>query len=354
MNLFDPLDLPGGRLRNRLGVSPMCQYSCEGADGVVGPWHLHHLASFAAGGFGAIVTEATAVSPEGRISPQDAGVWDDAHTAAWRPVAALVESLGGTLIMQLAHAGVKAGTRRPWDGGGPADVDWPIVGPTALAWPKLKSPTPLDEAGLARVVTAFADGARRAVEAGLHGVELHAAHGYLFHSFLSPLMNERSDGYGGGFEGRVRLLREATRATRAVVPENRHLWVRLSCDDWAEGGWTIDESVRLASLLKEDGADLVDCSSGGAITNAVIPTDPGYQVPFAARIRRESGVPTACVGMITSPAQAAGIVERGEADVVLLGREALRDPHFPSRAAEELGAPIPCAPQYERAYPARR
>lgn len=335
--LFEPLALRGVTLRNRVGVSPMCQYSCP--DGFPTDWHLVHLGSRAVGGAGLVMVEATAVTADGRISPADAGIWTDEHTAAWKRIADFVAAQGAVPAMQLAHAGWKASTAAPWLGGKAVSPDrggWQPVGvgdvPFADGYP---TPRPLtDFDGLA---AAWAGAARRAVAAGFKLIEMHAAHGYLFHSFLSPVSNRRTDEHGGSFANRTRLLLRVTNEVRAVVPKELPLAVRLSCADWVDGGWTIDDSVRLSQALRERGVDLIDCSSGGIAAAAHIPVGPGYQTAFAARIRQDAGIPTAAVGMITEAHQAETILRTGQADVVLLARELLRDPYWPRAAAAALG-----------------
>ncbi|NPD04605.1 NADH:flavin oxidoreductase/NADH oxidase [Nocardioides sp. zg-1308] len=354
--LFSPVTLRDLTLRNRVWVAPMCQYSA--ADGVPDEWHLVHLGSFARGGAGLVLTEATAVVPEGRISPEDTGLWNDEQRAAWSRIVDFVHAQGAAAGVQLAHAGRKASTYSGFTGerGGVPDADggWRPVGPSAEPFEGLRpDPEPLDAAGIARVVTAFGDAAERAVAAGFDVIELHGAHGYLLHEFLSPLSNHREDGYGGSFEGRVRLVLEVVREVRGRVPAGMPLLLRVSATDWVEGGWTADETVRLAELVREAGVDLVDTSTGGNVPRADIPVEPGYQVPFARRLRTEAGVPTGAVGLITEPKQAEEILADGSADVVLLGRELLRDPYWPLRAAYELGEtgtdlwPV----QYRRAAP---
>jgi 2,4-dienoyl-CoA reductase-like NADH-dependent reductase (Old Yellow Enzyme family) len=352
VTLFTPLAQRAVTLRNRIVVSPMCQYSSR--DGFPNEWHEVHLGSRAVGGAALVLTEATAVLPEGRISPWDAGIWSDDLAAAWARVAGLVEGLGAVPGMQLAHAGRKASVDVPWRGGGRIAVEdggWQPVAPSALPYdPTGPPPAALDAGGIGRVVDAFREAAVRALAAGFRVVEVHAAHGYLLHEFLSPLANERADEYGGPFERRVRALLEVVDAVRAVWPEERPLWVRISASDWAEGGWGIDESVELASLLGPRGVDLVDVSSGGLVRHQRIDSRPGYQVPFAARIRRDARIATGAVGLITEPEQAEEIVASGQADVVLLARELLRDPYFPRRAAAALGVdPVP-PDQYRRAW----
>ena len=337
--LFTPITLRDVTVRNRLWVAPMCQYSA--VDGVPDDWHLVHLGSFARGGAGLVFTEATAVTPDGRISPEDTGLWNDEQQAAWTRIVAFVHGQGATAGIQLAHAGRKASTYSGFTGeaGGVADEDggWRPVAPSAEPFPGLRAdPEALDSAGLARVVTAFGDAAERAVAAGFDVLEVHAAHGYLLHEFLSPLSNLRDDAYGGSFENRVRLVLEVVREVRARVPAGVPVVVRLSATDWVEDGWSGDDTVRLAALLKDEGVDLVDTSTGGNVY-ADIPVGAGYQVPFARRIRTEAGLPSGAVGLITEPKHAEEILAEGSADVVLLGRELLREPHWPLRAAHELG-----------------
>jgi len=349
--LFTPLALRGVALRNRIGVSPMCQYSA--VDGRATDWHLVHLGGFAKGGAGLVIFEATAVEPRGRISPADLGLWEEAQVEPLARIVRFVESQGAVPALQLAHAGRKASVRPPWDqGGAPLTTapGWEVVGPSALAFADGHPlPVALDEAGLHGVSAAFAAAAKRAVRAGFRAIEVHAAHGYLLHQFLSPLSNRRSDGYGGDFAGRTRLAREVVAAVRAVVPDAMPVLVRVSATDWVEGGWTPDETVELARALRELGVDLVDCSSGGLVPYAKVPAAPGYQVGFAERVRRESAVATAAVGMITTPAQAEEILAEGRADLVLLARELLRDPHFALRASMALKAEGPWPRQYLRA-----
>jgi 2,4-dienoyl-CoA reductase-like NADH-dependent reductase (Old Yellow Enzyme family) len=338
--LFEPLTLRSVTLRNRIGVSPMCQYCAE--DGLADAWHLVHAASRAIGGNGMFVVEATGVVPEGRITPGCLGIWNDQQAEALAPVAAAVQSHGAVAAIQLGHAGRKASSHVPAGGGGPIapeDGGWVIVGPSPIALSTATAvPRALDLAGIAAVVDAFRAAAERAIAAGFQLIEIHAAHGYLLHSFLSPLSNHRTDAYGGDLPSRARLLLEVVDAIRAVIPERVPLAVRISASDWVDGGWDADDSVALASLLAAAGVDLIDCSSGGNSPDQVIPVGPGFQVPFAARIRREVGIATAAVGLITTPAQAERIVSGGEADLVLMARESLRDPYFPLRAARELDA----------------
>ncbi|MFN4242057.1 MAG: NADH:flavin oxidoreductase/NADH oxidase [Tepidisphaerales bacterium] len=350
--LFSPLTQRGVTFRNRLGVSPMCMYACE--DGVAGDFHLVHLGGRALGGFGLVIAEATAVSPEGRITGNDLGLWDDRHIAPLAKAVALVRGFGAVAGVQLAHAGWKAGSKRPWDGHSavlppPHPGGWRPLGVTCEPFSP-RHPVPMAIDRPAEIVAQFAAAAERACRAGFDLVEIHAAHGYLLHSFHSPISNRRTDGYGGGFDGRTRLTREVVAAVRAVWPADRPLWIRFSCTDYVEGGWDVDQSVELARVLRGLGVDCVDCSSGGIRMGVSIPTGPGYQVAFAERIRREAGVATAAVGEITTAAQANDIVAAGRADVVLLGRAALREPHFPLRAAVELQVKPPVPGMYERGF----
>jgi 2,4-dienoyl-CoA reductase-like NADH-dependent reductase (Old Yellow Enzyme family) len=345
--LFTPITLRGLTVRNRVWVAPMCQYSAT--DGLPNDWHLAHLASFARAGVGVVLTEATAVTPEGRISPQDTGLWNDEQTAAWRRITDFAHRQGAAIGVQLGHAGRKASTRPAWERGvvGPEEGGWEPVAPSAAAYPGLLDPRELTLAEIAALPSAFADAAERALTAGFDLVEIHAAHGYLLHQFLSPLSNHRTDAYGGGFDNRIRLLHEVVDAIRARVPEDYPVIVRVSATDWLEGGWDGDQSVRLARTLTGK-VDLVDVSTGG-LAPARIEVGPGYQVPFAERIRAEAGIPTGAVGLITEPAHAEEIVKNGQADVVLLARALLRDPHWALRAAAELGGEVDWPQQYERA-----
>jgi 2,4-dienoyl-CoA reductase-like NADH-dependent reductase (Old Yellow Enzyme family) len=351
-NLFSPLTLRGMTFPNRIFVSPMCQYSSQ--DGFASDWHLVHLGSRASGGAALVIMEATAVLPEGRISPQDQGIWKDEHVAKLRQVVDFCHTQGARMGVQLAHAGRKASMSRPWDGPShtvqAAEGGWPddVVAPSAEAF-AAEYPTPraLDKAGIERIKQAFVAAAGRADAAGFDVVELHAAHGYLLHEFFSPLSNHRTDDYGGSFDNRVRLLLEVTDAVRAVW--QKPLFVRISATDWTEGGWTIEDSVALAKLLNQRGVDLLDVSSGGNIAVAEIPVGPGYQTAFAEAIRRETGIVTGTVGMITDPAQADAVIRTGQADAVLLARELLRDPYWPLHAAEKLGVKTSWPPQYLRA-----
>ena len=350
--LLEPVTLGTLKLRNRTVVSPMCQYSSPG--GVPTDWHLVHLGSRAVGGAGLVFTEATAVSPEGRISPEDTGIWNERQVAAWSRIARFIRGQGAAAGIQLAHAGRKASTDAPWRGGGPLDAGhggWTPVAPSAIPFDEgYPTPVALDANGIAKVIEDFRAAAQRAREAGFEVIEIHGAHGYLIHQFLSPLSNTRTDQYGGSLENRARLLREIIAAVRENWPAPMPLWVRLSATDWAQGGWDIGECVELARLLRADGVDVIDCSSGGTVPHPKIPVGPGFQVPFAARIRREAGIPTSTVGLITEPRQAEEILQRGDADVIEMAREFLRDPYFPRRAAKELGESIRAPEQYERAW----
>jgi 2,4-dienoyl-CoA reductase (NADPH2) len=350
-HLFDPFDLRGLRFRNRIGVSPMCQYSA--LDGRAQDWHLVHLGALAAGGAGLVVVEATAVLPEGRISPWDLGLWDDSQADPLVRIAAFIRSQGAVPGIQLAHAGRKAGCARPWEGGRqlpPEAGGWSCVAPSPLPFhPGEAPPVALDESGLERIAQAFAAAARRAVVAGFQVVELHAAHGYLLHQFCSPLSNRRSDAFGGSLENRLRFPLRVAAVVRNALPEAMPLFVRASATDWVLGGWDLEQTVEFARCLHNQGADLIDVSSGGLIPDAVVPVAPGYQVPFAADLRARTGLPTAAVGLITEPNQAEAIVAAGQADLVLLGRQLLREPQWPLRAARELGAEADWPLQYQRA-----
>ncbi|RKH74780.1 NADH:flavin oxidoreductase/NADH oxidase [Corallococcus aberystwythensis] len=349
--LFTPLKLRDITMRNRVVVSPMCQYSSE--DGFANEWHVVHLGSRAVGGAGLVLTEATAVEPEGRISPQDLGLWKDAHVEQLARINRFLHQNGASSGVQLAHAGRKASTPRPWDAGKRVDPEqggWTVLGPTTEAFDEgYPVPTALDEAGIQRIVKAFADAAVRAKAAGFQVIELHAAHGYLLHEFLSPLANKRTDKYGGTFENRTRFVLEVTRAVRAKWPESLPLFMRISATDWVEGGWTPEDSVALARLVAKEGVDLMDCSSGAVVPNAKIPVGPGYQTHLAEKVRKEAGMLTGAVGMIRSAYQAEHILATGQADAVFLARELLRDPYWPLRAAKELRADVLWPHQYERA-----
>jgi 2,4-dienoyl-CoA reductase-like NADH-dependent reductase (Old Yellow Enzyme family) len=349
--LFSPLTLRALTLRNRIGVAPMCQYSST--EGYANDWHFVHLGAFATGGAGLVICEATAVLPEGRISPADLGIWHDDHVPALRRITDFVQAQGSVAGIQLAHAGRKASTKRPWEGSGtvrPADGGWIVKGPSAIPFsPEYPQPEAMTHNEIRSVIDAFTAGARRACAAGFQVAEIHAAHGYLLNEFLSPLTNHRSDEYGGTFENRIRLTCEVSAAVRAVWPDEWPVFVRISATEWADGGWTVDDSVRLATRLAALGIDVIDTSSGGNVAHQQIEVHPGYQVPFASRIRREAGVATAAVGLITEAAQAEAIVANGDADLVLLARELLRNPRWPLDAAHALGTSGTWPNQYLRA-----
>jgi 2,4-dienoyl-CoA reductase-like NADH-dependent reductase (Old Yellow Enzyme family) len=348
--LFEPYRVRDLTLPNRIWVSPMCQYSATG--GLPGDWHLMHLGQFATGGAGLVFTEATAVTPIGRISPQDTGIWTDEQVAAWRRITDFLHAQGAVTGMQLAHSGRKGSSRCPWEGTGTVPAEeggWTPVAPSAVAFGNYVTPRELSTEEVAEIPGQFAAAARRARTAGFDVLELHFAHGYLGHQFYSPLSNRRTDRYGGDFEGRTRLLLEITDAVRAEIGEPVPLFARLSATDWVDGGWTIEDSVRVAKLLGERGIDLIDTSTGGNHPKPDIPVGPGYQVPFAERIRAEAGLPTGAVGMITDPEQAEEILTSGAADAVFLARALLRDPHWALRAAHVLGDEARWPDQYARA-----
>lgn len=349
--LFEPLRLHEVEIRNRIVVSPMCQYSSQ--DGFGDDWHLVHLGSRAVGGAGLVFTEATAVTPEGRISPEDLGLWKDDHVEFLSRITRFIEEHGAVPGIQLAHAGRKASTAAPWKGGRPVPEDeggWQTVAPSPLPFESnWRVPDALDEHGIRTVVAAFRNAAVRAARAGFRVVEIHAAHGYLIHEFLSPLTNRRTDGYGGSFENRTRIVREIVTAVREVWPDGLPLFIRISATDWVDGGWDLEQSVELARAVAPLGVDVVDCSSGGIVPDARIPAGPGFQVPFAREIRKRANVATAAVGMITAPTQAEEILDRGDADLILLARQFLREPYWPLRAAKELGVEADWPDQYRRA-----
>jgi 2,4-dienoyl-CoA reductase-like NADH-dependent reductase (Old Yellow Enzyme family) len=350
--LFEPLTLRGTTFRNRAWVAAMCQYSST--DGLPNDWHLVHLGGLARGGAGLVMTEATAVTADGRISPVDAGIWTDEQALAYERITRFVTGQGAVPGIQLAHAGRKASTRRPFDGSGSiaaSDGGWQTVAPSALAFGRYATPRAMTVEDIEAVVRAFAAAAVRADRAGFEVAELHAAHGYLLHEFLSPLSNHRDDAYGGDFEGRTRLVIEVAEAVRAVWPSNKPLFVRFSATDWVEGGWTLDETVELSKQVGVLGVDLVDVSSGGLDHRQEIPLGPGYQVPLAARVREGGGLPVAAVGLITEAHQAEQVLIDGAADAVLLARAVLRDPHWPLNAARELGDDVDWPQQYARAKP---
>jgi 2,4-dienoyl-CoA reductase-like NADH-dependent reductase (Old Yellow Enzyme family) len=348
-HLFSPFRLRETTFRNRVFVSPMCQYSSD--DGLPTDWHLVHLGSRAVGGAGLVIVEATAVSPIGRISPGDSGIWSDAHAQAFKRITRFISEQGAVCGVQLAHAGRKASTELPWAGGGPLKSGaWQTIGPSEILFdanyppPREMSATEIDV-----VVDQFAAATRRSIDAGFEVIELHMAHGYLMHEFLSPLSNQRKDEYGGSLASRMRVPLRVAEEVRKAWPQSKPLFVRISATDWAPGGWDLPQSIELAKKLKEIGVDLIDCSSGGLVPNVKIPLEPGYQAPFAEAIRREVKIPTGAVGLITEPKQAEEIVATGRADVVLLAREMLRDPYWPLHAAKALGDDIEWPDQYKRA-----
>jgi 2,4-dienoyl-CoA reductase-like NADH-dependent reductase (Old Yellow Enzyme family) len=352
--LFDELQIRDVRLGNRIAVSPMCQYSSE--SGLATDWHLVHLGSRAVGGAALVIVEATAVLPEARISPQDSGIWSDAHIEPFARISKFIHSQGSVAGIQLAHAGRKASTVRPWDGVGKIGENeggWSdVVAPSAIAFaPNYPMPAAVTVERIGAIVDAFGKAAQRALDAGFRLLEIHSAHGYFLHEFLSPLSNHRSDQYGGSFENRTRIVREVVGRVRRFWPERLPLFIRISSTDWVEGGWDIEQAVELARKLRPLGVDLVDCSSGGNVADAKIPMAPGYQVQFAERIRRDAGILTGAVGMITEARQADEIIRTGQADLVLLAREMLRDPYWPLHAAAQLGKPISWPAQYLRAAP---
>lgn len=352
MKLFTPLKIRDLELKNRIVVSPMCEYSAK--DGHPQPWHMVHLGSRAVGGAALVMTEASAVEAWGRISAADAGIYDDAHVESWRPITEFVKSQGAVVGMQLAHAGRKASTAEPWLGGKPVSIaagGWEPVGPSAVAYDNgYTTPHALSVSEIAEVAAAFRKSAQRALAAGFQIVEIHAAHGYLIHQFLSPLSNKREDQYGGSFENRIRLALEVAQAVREVWPANLPLFCRVSATDWAEGGWDVADTVELSKRLKPLGVDLIDTSSAGLVPFQKIAVGFGYQVPFAETIRKQADILTGAVGMITDGAQADTILTTGQADLIFLAREFLRDPYWPRRAAQELHAKIEPPLQYQRAW----
>jgi 2,4-dienoyl-CoA reductase-like NADH-dependent reductase (Old Yellow Enzyme family) len=354
-HLFDPFTLRGLTLRNRIGVSPMCQYSCE--DGFATDWHLVHLGSRAVGGAGLVIAEATAVEARGRISPRDLGIWTDAHAEALAKTAHFIKEQGAVAGIQLAHAGRKASTFHPWEGrhgGVPNDEGgWEVIAPSAIPFSDTyRQPYEMALDDIQQVQTAFVDAAKRALDVGFEWLELHGAHGYLIHSFYSPLSNHRTDAYGGSFENRARFLREIAQRVRAVVPDHLPLSVRLSCTDWVEGSWDGEDTVELARLLKADGVDLIDCSSGGVSPQQKIPNGgyAGYQVPFSEAVREGAQIATAAVGLITDPTHADEIIRNGRADLIYLARELLRDPYWALHAAQQLKHSAPVPSQYLRGF----
>lgn len=353
ISLFNPLKIKNIEFRNRIVVSPMCMYSSE--NGFANNWHLVHLGSRAVGGAGLVLSEATAVSPEARITPFDLGIWKDEHVEKLKEITTFIEEQGSVPGIQLAHAGRKASTTRPWEGGELLSGEkggWKTVSASAIPFTE-GNPVPevLDDAGIQKVISDFRSAAKRALSAGFKVVEIHAAHGYLLHQFLSPLSNRRDDNYGGSFENRSRLLLEVVEAVKEVWPDELPLFVRISATDWVQGGWNEKESVRLAGLLKENKVDLIDCSSGGLVPHAKIPVKKGYQVGFAEIIKSETGILTGAVGLITEAEEAEEILQKQQADLVFLAREFLRDPHFPLHSAQKLDVEVEWPPQYQRAKP---
>ena len=352
-HLFEPLKLRDIVLTNRIGIPPMCQYSAR--DGVAADWHFVHYGSRAVGGAALMIVEATGITPEGRISPGDLGIWDDKHIEPLARIARFAQGQGCVAALQLAHSGRKGSVGLGWhaqrtltevEGG------WTVVAPSPIPFGEgYAVPKELDEAEICQLIKQFVKGAHRAYEAGFHAIEIHAAHGYLLHQFLSPLSNQRTDAYGGCFDNRTRLVREVVTAVRAEWPERLPLLIRLSATDWVEGGWTADETVELCRILKGLGVDLVDVSTAGLVPTAIVPAGPGFQTEFATRVRHEAGIPSAAVGLITSPAQADHIIRSGQADMVLIGREILRNPYWPLDAAYALGHQMRCPQQYLRAAP---
>ena len=347
--LFSPFQLRALTFPHRVFVSPMCQYSSE--NGMPNEWHLVHLGSRAVGGAALVLVEASGVTPEGRITPWDAGIWSQGHADAWKPVAAFIRAQGSVPGMQLAHAGRKASCDKPWLGGKPlvpADGGWTTLGPSAIAFGSYPAPRSMTRAEIAATIEDFRRAAGYALAAGFDVVEVHGAHGYLLHSFCSPLSNRRDDDYGGTLDNRIRLPLEVARAVREAWPADKPVFYRISATDWAEGGWDIEQSIHLCRRLKEIGIDLIDCSSGGNIAEQKIRLGPGYQVPFAEAIRAGAQIPTAAVGLISDAVQAEQIVFHGQADAVCLARAALRDPYWPRHAAKALGVPLPWPNQYKR------
>jgi 2,4-dienoyl-CoA reductase-like NADH-dependent reductase (Old Yellow Enzyme family) len=349
--LFKPLKIRSSELKNRLVVSPMCEYSSK--DGFANDWHLVHLGSRATGGAAMVIAEASAVSPEGRISIDDLGIWKDEHITFLKRITDFIKSQGSVPGIQLAHAGRKASNLAPWFGKRlltPAEGGWEIVAPSAIPFsPESAMPAALSAEGIDKVVQDFIVSAKRAVEAGFRVIEIHSAHGYLLHEFLSPLSNKRNDEYGGSFENRIRLLCNVAEGIRKIIPNDYPLFVRISCTDWVDGGWNESDSVNLVRKLRDLGVDLIDCSSGGLIQGVKIRLEPGYQVRFSEKIRKETGILTAAVGLITTAQQAESILENGQADLIMMAREFLRDPYFPFHAAYEMGEEVVWPKQYLRA-----
>ncbi len=349
--LFSSIKIRSVELKNRIAVSPMCQYSSH--DGLPSDWHLVHLGSRAVGGAALVFTEATAVSPEGRISPDDAGIWSSKHAEAYKRITSFIKEQNSIPAIQLAHAGRKASTFSPWKGTGAVQLNeggWQTVAPSSISFAEnYPSPKEMNKQDIQTVIDQFKSAAERSIEAGFQIIELHMAHGYLIHEFLSPLSNLRRDEYGGSLENRCRLAIEIIRNVRNVIPEEMPLMVRISSTDWAENGWDIKQSIKLAEWLKDSGVDLIDCSSGGNIAKVSIPVGPGYQIPFSEEIRKKVNILTAGVGLITSPEQAENIIRTGQADLVVLAREMLRNPYWPLYASEKLKADIEWPKQYRRA-----
>jgi len=349
--LLTPFAIKSVTLRNRIVISPMCQYSAR--DGFANDWHLVHLGSRAVGGAGLIIQEATAISPEGRISLGDLGLWNDEQKEKLKSIVSFVHAQGGAIGIQLAHAGRKASHAIPWQGGKQLSIQsggWQSVAPSAIPFLEdTQAPEALTDEGIKKVINDFKTATARALDVGYDVLEIHAAHGYLLHEFLSPLTNNRNDLYGGSFENRIRLLLEIVKSVQEIWPEQKPLFVRISASDWAEGGWNIDESVALAKILKQEGVDVMDCSSGGAVAHQKISLGPGYQVPFAERIKKEANIITGAVGLITTAEQAEEILATGKADLILIARESLRNPYFPFQAAAQLGEDIAWPNQYVRA-----
>lgn len=349
--LFEPIKLRGLEVKNRIWIAPMCQYSAEDKDGMPGKWQEVHLASRAVGGAGLIIVEASGVTPEGRITPWCTGIWNESQQEGWSKIVKLCQELGSKMVMQLAHAGRKASVYREWSGSGSvplSDGGWQSVSSTNQAFGEYAAPRALTTEEIPGLIQAFADAAKRSVAAGFDAVEIHGAHGYLIHQFLSPLSNDRVDQYGGSLENRARLLLEIVAAIRQVIPETMPLLLRLSATDYAEGGWEQEQTATVSDWAIEAGVDLIDVSSGGLITGVKIPSGPGYQVPFAEFVADHVNAPVSAVGQITESAQAEAILQSGKVDVIMIARASLRDPYWPLRAAAELNAQVDWAPQYER------
>lgn len=349
--LFTPIKIRDVEIKNRLWVSPMCMYSCEGRDGIVGDWHLVHLGARAIGGAGLVMVEASGVNPEGRITPWCAGIWNDEQVKAWKRITDFIRDAGAVSAMQLAHAGRKASVYRAWSGNGSvpiSDGGWKTYSSTDEAFTGYEAPRKLSTAEVKELVQDFRSAARRSIEAGFDAIEIHAAHGYLLHQFLSPISNKRDDEYGGSLENRARLLLEIVQAVRAEIGESIPLLVRFSATDYVEGGWDQEQTNQVAKWAHEQGADLFDLSSGGLVTGVKIPSGPGYQVHFSQSAHQATGAPVSAVGQITNAKQAEDIVASGQVDVVMMARQLLRDPYFPLRAAHELGVSVSWPNQYER------